>query len=148
MPFPSPSPSISRKFRNMFSVSYSEIAWVSSVMLASMYAGGQSQPEANFQKLDKVISIKKFKKVTLPLAYSMTTMSKQGHSVISYFVLQSITMTRFFPTCRSCQQHARQLLRQQTCGHGWWAHGERCHGTCLFRNYYHSSVSLCQRDWR
>lgn len=46
-----------KEIQEYFSVSYSEIAWVSSVMLASMYAGGQWQPEANFQKLDKVISI-------------------------------------------------------------------------------------------
>lgn len=39
-----------KEIQEYFSVSYSEIAWLSSVMLASMYAGGEWQPKSqNFQ---------------------------------------------------------------------------------------------------
>uniref|UniRef100_A0A3B5Q1V2 Solute carrier family 16 member 7 n=1 Tax=Xiphophorus maculatus TaxID=8083 RepID=A0A3B5Q1V2_XIPMA len=42
-----------KEIQEYVSVSYSEIAWVSSVILASMYAGGQQQPEATFTKIQQ-----------------------------------------------------------------------------------------------
>lgn len=39
-----------KEIQEYFSVSYSQIAWVSSVMLASMYAGGQWQRESRQPK--------------------------------------------------------------------------------------------------